>query len=633
MMEENNLPNNPLDDLPEMAAENDDMSIELTELEQELAKLADEPVGVTFSLESVLYILAVLAALVFRLVALGSLPLSESEAEYAWQAYQISHAEPIMMLSHPAYLVLTGGLFALLGSGEVLARFLPALVGSAVVALPFVFRRQLGPRAALVAAFGLAIDPLLVAYSRQAGSPVMALGFAALALWMWQERKMFLAGVFAALMLLSGPGAVLGLLTIVLGAVGLYLVNRRKLPIDFSAIFGDKRFLAGAGIALVFIGTAFMRYPQGLAAMLQAIPDYFTTWGADGGSPLMRSLAALAVYSPLALLFGLIAVSNLDTWLEDRSKIFGFWLLAAMVFALANPGRQISDLLWGIVPLWLLAVPLISKYLRMPERSNRDMVWVAGSFFMALLLYWQFNIAATTQQSGMYFPEDFYLLNFQSLDQNTTLYLVRLIITVFIPVLILLLVGVIQLNWSGGAAFQAATWSVTAFLTVYLISAAFGFTDDRTEVAGELWTQGSSPGYIEEIRLAVEDVSLMTAGSINEVDMVYMLDAAQLHWAFRDFPNARYQPVLDTSEPPSIILNSDLTFGYSDKGRYYRGQLSVFNFHQSWGGASLPNDFDRWLVYRVSPVEKEWLAIWTRADLFPYYEPLIEAQPLPLEVD
>ncbi len=124
------------------------------------------------TLEELLYLLAFVIALVMRLVILGQYHLSETEAGYALQAYQVSQGEDLQMLGNPAYIQLTGILFYLLGSGDVIARMLPAVVGSAVVLLPYLWREHLGEKAALVAAFGLALDPISMAVSRQAGSPV-----------------------------------------------------------------------------------------------------------------------------------------------------------------------------------------------------------------------------------------------------------------------------------------------------------------------------------------------------------------------------------------------------------------------------------------------------------------------------
>jgi len=594
----------------------------------EIPAAENESSGVTVSWETLLVVLAVVVALVLRLAALGRLPLSEHEAAYAWQAYQVSLGEPVTLLSHPAYVLLTGSLFYLLGSGDVLARLLPAVIGSAVIVLPLAFRRQLGQKAALVAAFGLAVDPLLVAYSRQAGSPAMALGFAALVVMCWQGRKPLAAGLFTALYLLSGPSAVLGLLVTLTAGIALYFANRRQGPTEVFDFIKSGRFLAGFGAALAAFGTLFLRYPQGAAAMLQAFPDYFTTWGGPVSIPLFRSMAALPVYTPLALIFGFIAFSSLDVWLKERTRPFAWWLLAALIFALVNPGRQVSDLLWGIVPLWLLAAPVIAQYLHKPEKEDRAIVWVGMIFVLVLLFYWLSNLAMMTQQYVV-FPAEFNFRQINVLDPGVKTYLVRVIIALFIPLLVVLLAGVVQYSWPGDVAFQSVTWGAGIFLLFYLVMTVFGYTDDRTEIAGELWVQGSSPGYVEEIKQAVEEASLQISGAQTEVDLVYTLDSALLHWTFRDFPNARYQTVIGQDNLPSMIVNADFTFGDREQGRFYRGQRAVLSYRQAWGTAALPPDLDRWLMYRVSPLEPESIAIWTRADLFPLYTPPTEAAPLP----
>jgi hypothetical protein len=303
------------------------------------------------------------------------------------------------------------------------------------------------------------------------------------------------------------------------------------------------------------------------------------------------------------------------------------WILAALALALTNPGRQIADLIWVIIPMWFLAAKVLERYAKMPTKDDRILVIVGSIFILILLFYWLINLAMMTRQYAVFFPPDFTLFNFPALDENTKLYCVRLMVTIFIPLLVLLLPAVVYSSWPGDAAYHTSIWGVSIFLIIYLVSAATGFTDDRTEVAGELWMHHSSPGYLEEIRLAVEEASLQIIGHRTEIDLVYQIDSTVLHWTFRDFPNASYRPVLDSGALPSIILNTDQNFGYTEQGQFYRGQRAVLHYRQAWGETDLPPDFDRWLLYRESPVEKEWLTIWTRADLFPLYTPLPEPEP------
>lgn len=135
-----------------------------------------------------LFLAAVLLAICLRFLNLGQAPLSETEAGWALQALEaakpLGFASQVVIGPQPAYVFLTALLFRLFGVTNFMARFLPALAGVALVFVPFLMRERITRRAAIIAAFGLALDPGLTAVARQAGGPMLALGFglAALAL-------------------------------------------------------------------------------------------------------------------------------------------------------------------------------------------------------------------------------------------------------------------------------------------------------------------------------------------------------------------------------------------------------------------------------------------------------------------
>jgi hypothetical protein len=52
----------------------------------------------------------------------------------------------------------------------------------------------------------------------------------------------------------------------------------------------------------------------------------------------------------------------------------------------------------------------------------------------------------------------------------------------------------------------------------------------------------------------------------------------------------------------------------------YRGEKIAIQLARSWGGRVLPSDFDRWLVYREAPIEKQWVVLWAREDIFVGYQ-------------
>src|SRR5690349_5445507 len=131
-----------------------------------------------FKYEGWLYGLAFLLAIALRLIGLGHMPLNDSEATLALQALQLASGLKPVLDPHPAYILFTTPLFFLYGGGmNALARLVPALVGSALVFAPLLFQDRIKPRPGLILAFFIALDPGMVAISRQAGSPILAITF------------------------------------------------------------------------------------------------------------------------------------------------------------------------------------------------------------------------------------------------------------------------------------------------------------------------------------------------------------------------------------------------------------------------------------------------------------------------
>lgn len=581
------------------------------------------------TLEELLYLLALVIALVMRLAILGQYHLTETEAGFALQAYQVSQGEDLQMLGHPAYIQLTGALFYLLGSGDVLARLLPALVGSAVILLPYLLREHLGKQAALVAAFGLALDPISIALSRQAGSPAMALGFLALAVFFWQRKQMLAAGILTGLLIMSGISFVFGLVCMLAAWAVIHFVSDIRLELQLEA-HERNLLLAGIGIALAAVGTLFGLELQGLAAAVQSLADYFAGWlgGVDGQHPL-AILLGLAIYQPMALLFAILLWLNRHKNGEVVNILLTILFLVFLALTLVYPARGMWMLIWAVVPLWLLAGQLIGEYLSAPDEQDRILVWGSAVFYLILLVYWRMNLTQMAAEIGLARPEGVRLLDLIAVDPASKIYLVRLLVTILIPVLIVLLSGLVSWGWAADASVRGAVWGVGAFLVFYIVMAAWGFSAPPEEVASELWVQGPSVGQTAEMVTAIEDTSMQISGTKNELALVYQIDSRLLDWLLRDFPNARYSPALSANDLPDVVLNQDLGFMETESGQLYGGQQFVLHLERLWGNPVLPPDLDNWLVYRRSPVAKDWAYLWTRADLFPLYEPA--ENPAPVE--
>ncbi len=149
-----------------------------------------------FRHQTVLYIIVFLLALAVRLIRLGTWTLTDVEAQWALQALGVAQGAHPTLGSNPAYVLLTTIVFFFYGGGtNFWARFVPALAGSFIVFVPFLFRERLKPRPSLILAFFLAFDPGLVALSRQAGSSILAVTFVLFAWGFWQRKRPQMAEV------------------------------------------------------------------------------------------------------------------------------------------------------------------------------------------------------------------------------------------------------------------------------------------------------------------------------------------------------------------------------------------------------------------------------------------------------
>ena len=155
--------------------------------------------------EGWLYWLAFLIAIGFRFIELGAAPLTDSEARLALQAFHITQGQTLLLAPQSTYLLFTSLFFTIIKSTNFMARVVPALVGSALIFTPYFFRQKLGARPMLILAFLFAIDPGLVALSRQANGTILAVTFLLFAWGMWTNRRVTSAGIFLGLALLSGP--------------------------------------------------------------------------------------------------------------------------------------------------------------------------------------------------------------------------------------------------------------------------------------------------------------------------------------------------------------------------------------------------------------------------------------------
>ncbi len=552
-----------------------------------------------FKHEGWLYALAFLFAILLRFAQLGAMPLTDAEAAPALQALQISQGLKPALDPHPFYILSTAALFFLYGGGtDFLARLIPALAGSLLVLAPLLFVERIKPRVAVLLAFFLALDPGLVALSRQVASPILSVTFLLAALGFYLRNKPNLAAVFAAFALLSGPSIWNGVLGLAI-TLGIWrFLNSRRAPLEILPspfILHPSSFILPFAAAFLLAGSLFFVVPNGLSAALGSIPAFIQSWLGVSYVPVGRLFFSLLVYQPLGILLAVFAL--IRGWINNSSRIIplSIWFFVALLLAIFNPSRQLADLAWALIPLWAMAA---LELIRNVDIFIEERAEVAGVIFLTVFIW------------------TFAWLDFSSL---TTLpvgsreYLMRvwlLVGTFFLLTMSLLLVAA---GWSIRVARIGGLWGLVLALGALGVGGAFGVAGLRGGGFPELWWLPEQPLHARLLESTVSDVSEWGIGDDHAATVsIVGIDSPALEWVLRERQVSVVQS-LDSSSAPAIVispLQDDPVLSSA-----YRGQDFAWRQTPLWN-VSLLSDWARWLALRQMPTSGETLILWVRDDLF-----------------
>jgi hypothetical protein len=556
------------------------------------------------SIEQGLFLLAFLLALFFRLVHLGAFALSDAEASLAMQALQIARGEVPPLGSQPGYVLLTGVLFFLFGSNNALARLAPALLGSLIVLLPVVFRPQLGRRTALVLAYFLALSPTLIAVTRTADGKAIGLTFLLLALGLALRRQAAWAGICAGLALLGGPSVWLGLL-------GLAVAGGFSIPVVRSLWQGETKpagrdfwiRLAAAGlITFLAVGTLFLQAPHGISAAASSLVSFLSGWIAPATQNLGLLLAALAGIEILPLALGLVGAISRSRGGTPVETFLIRWLVIASVLLLLYPGRQVADLAWVLIPLYILAAGTLDRWLAsLPEMG---LVGAAqAGFVFALLAFVVLNYL------GTYSLQELANLQLRWISMAGAL-------------IILVLLGIlIAWSWSVRIAMLGTISGTLLLLAVFNLSNTFNAGGIKAYPQANIY---QSDGYFQEADLllqTVNDISRWSTGDQDTLGVTLVgMKSPAIEWLLRNAKGTHEEDFLSPSSSPAMVVsagNAEITLGSN-----YSGQDFVASERPAWSLMSF-GEWVSWLVYRDAPLEKTAVILWVRNDLFPGANPAV----------
>ncbi len=556
-----------------------------------------------FRHESLLYAIAFLLALAVRLIKLGSLPLSDTEATLALQALGVAQGTHPILGSQPAYILLTSILFYCLGAGtNFLARLIPALVGSTLALVPALFAHRLRPRPAVILAFLFAVEPGLVSLSRQAGGGILAVAFPLLAWGLWENRRPAWAGVCAGLALLSGPFLWEGLLGLGLTwAISQALSLRRSAaesrPEGFRPDPGAWRTALWFALGSVVIGgTLFFLAPNGLSAWLSALPNYISGWYTPSGISAAMLLFSLVAYQPLAVILAILAMFR--GWRQNSRRIMllSLWMFVALFLALFYPARQVPDLAWMLIPLWALAALELARSLNVLPQERREVLGVVALTLVILAFIW---------------------INFMGLVQtgptspDAALRIWLLFGSIFLLVISILLVAV---GWSLRSARFGAIWGLTFALGIYSISAMAAAGGLRAVPnAIEMWQSGGTLPEAKYLLMTVDQMSDWSATNKNSQPVTLAgVNSPALQWLLRNH-TVTVIPAPDTNSAPPIVVTPEQN--NPKLAANYRGQDFVWEQNPIWSQTSI-FDWVNWLGFHQIPTNTQKVIVWVRSDLF-----------------
>jgi len=561
--------------------------------------------------EGWLYWLAFLIAIAFRFVELGAVPLTDSEARLALQALHIAQSQTQLLAPQPAYILFTSLFFAIIKSTNFMARVVPALVGSVLVFAPFYFREKIKPRPALILAFLIAIDPGLVALSRQSNGTILAVTFLLFAWGMWINRRVAPTGIFLGLALLSGPSIWSGLL--ILGLTWFFLraiqpkptldPESTDSPLDTQTTNSDVRNIFIPLIAtLLLAGTLFFSVPSGLSAALASLPAYLTGWVSPSTMTLGRMLLAFAAYELLGISVAVISLIQGIRTNSKRTLRLSLWLAVALLLAVFY--RQTNELAWAIIPLLALAAMELSRAFDI-YRDEYVEVGVVILAMVILVVYIWFNVSNIALNPNQV-PTTVPILGIVQNPRYFVLYGSLLILVVSI--------ALVAFGWSARTARLGATWSFVIFLGFYTLAIAWGSSGLRDSDSVELWLPDSRPLQADLLSSTMAELSDMSRGPVAAQPVtIFGVSSPALEWTLRNY-QVQVAATLDPQVAPPIVITNlmnDLALPSA-----YRGQDFIWRQTPQWDSNQNP-DWIKWFVFHQLPMGNETIILWARDDLFP----------------
>jgi len=540
------------------------------------------------------FLLAFLVGLGLRLWRLSDMCFTLAEAQMAQGAWQMAMGDASGLPGDISYAGLSAFLFFLFEPSYLFARLMPVLLGSSLILIPWFWRDVLGKQAALVLAFGLAIDPLLLSFSRQIVTPIFVLAGLAWAVTALKNKRPVLAGSMLSLAFLGGYT----FWVVALVGVVVFLVGRKHGQLEFASHSYKSKtflmpFLRSFFVSLVLVCSGFLLCSQGLGGIGAGLVEFVQLFGAKYEIALYQPIMVALAYSILPLFFAVWALID-DLRNHQSLKNLPFligWLLSVLLSVLLGR-RDLGMLVFAAVFAWLAAAGRIAYILE--QRSERQGIVLAVTLFQIVILGY------IQMVSGR-------LVSSTANSQDLQFALLAVLAGVLLLVISTIHVGI---GWSrevGRQALQNSLLIMLIFLTVGLSLRSIRSQQESTTLsllAGPIVLPNND---IEE---AVAEIDW--EGRADRTEISYDLGNLEqgFPWFFRQQVN--WKSAKTNVQADLMLSENETDFSAADA---YRGRNIVL-FRTIDTNVVKPVDFVKILLGEPLPFVSQNGILWVRLNLF-----------------
>lgn len=563
------------------------------------------------SLVQGLFLLILSIAAVLRLGFADALPLSTEEARHAlaaWQTWRVEEMDLSSTPLSPAYFTFSTLFFTFLGGSDAVARLAPALFGLALVALPWLWRAQLGTAGALAVSTLLAVSPTMSMSSVFAGGESMALVATLLLFIAWMrfrhnagEHWLLVAAAALGFGLTTAPLFYSAFFTLAV-AWGL----QRLLTVsDGESQSGDgvgisqlhrRSSLAVLILTFLLIATCFLWRPTGLGHAAGQFGLWLRQFDLMAGiQALVLPLLALGRYELIVVTMGAAAIFWAAWRGHSLPLLLVYWFAAALLMTILQQGIIFNTLLL-VLPSYLLIGLWLQHAARLPAGDVR---W---ALVLALLLL---GVIA-------YFNGARYLRIMTNAPQQ-----LGFLFLAFVALASIVAAINFVRSWDHGAAYQGALVGILLLFIVYNWGSARWMLTEGANDPREYWVQTSTDNDLRMLADLARELSWQSNGSGDSVDLLVALDTPALRWYLRDFSNAVYGETVPPGVDHAVIITPVGEETIAPGEDYLGADLGFSHTGVTMEARPTLGDTMRWWLFHEHPatITGDQLILWVRNDV------------------